>query len=553
MFVNALRDMMGGGTIVNRATLGKPSYYRPPTSHSTIAKKYTTRGASIGVPSYALKQMQKAAIEEAAKTDQWFGAIPATYDPTRAQRISTGSQLGSINEKRMAANVIVDHSTDADDEKEYDPQKLLQYTSNRFYGTPGKLEGPTKGRSLSDSEMRKLHEMFCLWSTDGINAAKTLDNFNRFYALYPEMEMPQNLKSYIFITRPEMNIYSNITSRTLVRDNVNLVEMDKTCPEMLKMLSQDYSTMHDFMPYLQSRAVSMQLTDYEIASSEYGVPFYNYKYSYPTVTNNSQTGGTVDVTFREDAGLRLTKTFRFWIYYMDCINKGILTPTQVNINDYTYDYMCSIYQFICDPTSEWVLWYSKYTGCFPTSVPISNLSFSLGDSPDNKVSISFNYVRVEHMDPSILTDFAANVHATGTDYLDLHDGDFDIPAPSLSACPKLVRAGNKTLLKWLPMQDGPSTGIVMSNGQPFDPYRMGNVNNFAKQNNRTLVSHENEPYGEMYDQVEASATQQQILDRQFGALLNQETKLKAKKAPEEFEKSTLQSYLKYNSSVPSRR
>ena len=51
---------------------------------------------------------------------------------------------------------------------------------------------------------------------------------------------------------------------------------------------------------------------------------------------------------------------------------------------------------------------AKYTGCLPTSVPNSTLSFNLGDRPDNNISIPFKYFHCDVMEPGILSDFNIN-------------------------------------------------------------------------------------------------------------------------------------------------
>ena len=73
------------------------------------------------------------------------------------------------------------------------------------------------------------------------------------------------------------------------------------------------------------------------------------------------------------------------------------------------DYPTSIYDFLVDETGENVIYWAKYTGCVPTTVPMSNMSFNRGSDPGNlKVSIPFNYFYCEHMSMGILRDFQYN-------------------------------------------------------------------------------------------------------------------------------------------------
>lgn len=333
----------------------------------------------------------------------------------------------------------------------------LEFQADKFTNAlPG--EAP---HTFSDAEMRSLHEMFNLWTTSGLDAARTMDNFNRFYALYPEMEMPANLKTYVFITRPDLNIFSSIEHGTLA-EFIGTDGMTQRLllenPEVLLWLSKGFTDKHDFIPYLQGRTESIQIPDVQIRTSDFTIPFFSYKYSFPTVTNESETGGSFEITFREDDQMRITKLFHYWLMYMDAVNKNRYRPSRSHIYDHSFDYMCSVYEFICDPTSEWILFYTKYTGCVPTSVPTSNFSYSRGGTYDNKVGITFQYIRTETLRPAVISDFMENVHipTTNHNYLSLHDDQFDITSPSLSACPTITRTGpmtgNKLLLKWYPME-----------------------------------------------------------------------------------------------------
>lgn len=334
------------------------------------------------------------------------------------------------------------------------------------------VDGKTK--SFTDTEMRTLHNMFSKWSGSGLNAPLVLDNFNRFYALYPEMEMPNDLKTYVFITRPEMNLLGTDKSYALNADpgknlsaenygDNRLQYLYAMNPEIVHMLSSDYSDYHQFIPYLQGRTESLQLPDYQIRTSDFTIPFYSYKYTYPTVTNESITGGTFDITFREDSDLRITKMFQFWVYYQDAIMKNKMSPDRYHLINNYYDFMCSVYEMVCDPTSERLLYWAKYTGCFPTSVPISNLSHNLRSTVDNKVSVTFNYMMVECLEPRVIQDFNEN-SSQGTTPVAVYDEDNGMVGDSLVGFPYIVLTDNQNdlLLKWYPRVKGRSSSLSSS-------------------------------------------------------------------------------------------
>lgn len=336
------------------------------------------------------------------------------------------------------------------------------FTMPKFDGT---------AHRFTDSEFRELHNIFSNWSAGGINESQVLDNFNRFYSIFPDMEMPTDLKSYVFITRPELNLLSTAggsVSGQLAQENANdpmLQQLAISHPEVLYMLTEHYSLDHDFISYLQGRTESLQLPEYQIATTDFAIPFYNYKFTYPTVTNQSETGGSFDITFREDSDLRITTMFQFWIYYMDAVMKNKMRASDSHIWDNYYDFMCSVYEIICDPSSERILWWDKYTGCYPTNVPVSNFSHNIKSDVDPKLSISFQYIKVEHHNPNILADFNQNTSGVGgSDYEPVYDQDFGIMGQSLVSCPKITLSdnGRSYLLRWYRKKNGTASNLSLN-------------------------------------------------------------------------------------------
>jgi len=201
-----------------------------------------------------------------------------------------------------------------------------------------------------------------------------------------------------------------------------------------------------------------------VATSDFSVPFYSYKFAYPTVTNQSITGGTFDITFREDAELRITKLFQFWVYYMDAIMKNKMKPSRHHIINNYYDFMCSVYEIICDPTSEKILYWAKYTGCFPVSVPVSNLSHNLRSTVDNKVSITFQYIMVESLEPRVIEDFNTNVMKASGVPVPIYDTDFGLVTDTLVGTPfiELTDDQHGLILKWFPKTSGSKAKLSTS-------------------------------------------------------------------------------------------
>ena len=168
-------------------------------------------------------------------------------------------------------------------------------------------------------------------------------------------------------------------------------------------------TIHAFIPYLTSRVESINLPDYQIQTGEMVQPYTHYRIPYTKSAIESSTGGEVTIEFREDRYYSIHKLFYAWVYYQNGVMRNIFRPKKKYLMYNSLDYPTSIYDFLVDETGENVIYWAKYTGCVPTTVPMSNMSFNRGSDPGNlKVSIPFNYFYCEHMSMGILRDFQYN-------------------------------------------------------------------------------------------------------------------------------------------------
>lgn len=279
--------------------------------------------------------------------------------------------------------------------------------------------------------------------------------FDRFYSIDLERENPSG-RHYIFICRPDLYLIkegSATNGNTIELSEESRVNRDdyfmylaKMHPEIIASLTGDFGgfvsalsntssaaasasgygnsrttdgtkiassgmslTIHTFVPYLTTRIESIQLPDYQIQTGEIVQPYTHYRIPYTKSALESSTGGEFTIEFREDRYYSIHKLFYAWIYYQNGVMRNIFKPKKKYIMYNSLDYPTSIYDFLVDETGENVIYWAKYTGCVPTSVPMSNLSYNRGSDPGNlKVSIPFNYFYCEHMSMSILRDFQYN-------------------------------------------------------------------------------------------------------------------------------------------------
>ena len=269
-------------------------------------------------------------------------------------------------------------------------------------------------------------------------------DFDRFYAIDLENELPSG-RHYIFMCRPDLNLVEgNTNSLTLSSDSrVNVdpyfTYLSQFHPEIIASLTSEFAGMkstrlrgagqtgdnyasairsdgttylfqnhHAFIPYITTRIESLQLPDYRIKDNTIVQPYTKYTMPYTTSALESTTGGSLDITFREDKYYSLHKLFYAWVYYQNNVMRNIFKPKNRYIRYNELDYATSIYDFIVDETGENIIYWAKYTGCVPTSVPMSDMSFNRNSGAETKITIPFSYFYCEHMDQNILMDFQYN-------------------------------------------------------------------------------------------------------------------------------------------------
>lgn len=257
-----------------------------------------------------------------------------------------------------------------------------------------------------------------------------LHSFDKYQSVYLNNELSERLITYVFFVRPICNLLNpsgGPNEQCILNPTTKYVyNLTPECIDYISRYSR-YSE-HEFIPYFTSRVESIQSSDVTLATATMEQPYTGYKLPYAINTFDSLTGGTFDVTFREDKELRITNTHRAWVEYINSVSYGFMCAENrsraaidnnepfsvINgmsniIGGNIIDYMGSVYTIVCQPDGSEIVWFDKYTGIFPTNIPDSSFSFNRGGNQDNKISITYAYFHHGAMNPEILLyDFNKN-------------------------------------------------------------------------------------------------------------------------------------------------
>ena len=317
---------------------------------------------------------------------------------------------------------------------DYDPVKLKRVkavdTSKYITNTKTLKKNETFSPEPFTSKHNKVNNLvkYEMNITYGKSKSNTEIYFDRLYSVYLDMEL-DGLCQYVFMVRPNLNIFkTNDPTKlaTLTQSQINagyyanstpakdqfFRYMKKSYPYILQSLTHELVGDHDFIPYLVGRTESLQIPDYSLKGYKMNQPYTNYELPYASHALDSMTGGEFDITFREDNDLKIHKFFQTWLYYIDGVTRNKFSPKTKYITHNKIDYATSVYCITCKADAETIVYWTKYTGAYPTAVPNSNLSFNLRGSVDNKITIPFSYFLQESLDPYILVDFNKNAHVT---------------------------------------------------------------------------------------------------------------------------------------------
>ena len=232
---------------------------------------------------------------------------------------------------------------------------------------------------------------------------------------------------HIFFVRPDCNILTNNGSE-VVSDNKHHDLFEYAAHANIDLLqelshSKYGGRKNDFMMSLSNRAISFNANDEAIETGEYGHTYTGYKIAYGKNDIKSKTAGNISVQFKDDRNFYIYQLIRCWVEYISGVYRGELFPRTANIVDKVLDYASAIYYIIVAEDGETILFWSKYYGVFPTSIPATQYSWSAGNtifSPE--LSVEFQYSFKRDFSPYLVTEFNHNSGITSaTQYEPTYD------------------------------------------------------------------------------------------------------------------------------------
>lgn len=296
--------------------------------------------------------------------------------------------------------------------------------------------------------------------------------------------------SHVFFVRPDLNILerggSGFVLPEHIKDDPNYVYSYNHDIEMMRELVSDAGYDHDFSMYLSNRAYSFQLKDEGIDNGTYGEACTGYKIAFGRHNIASKTAGEFEITYKDDREYHIYRLHKLWVDYISGVYQGSFVPKEKYIKEKMIDYATAVYYIQTAEDGETVIFWSKYYGVFPVSMPSSGMGWAGGmDDVKNEATISYQYSFKEDFNPLSLVEFNMNSEQGNYTYVPTFNVNTYSPTSTWVGAPFIETFNNSTLtpytfkLRFRPKQLT-TTGTVKSSHNWSESSRERAKNDYTK-------------------------------------------------------------------------
>ena len=178
------------------------------------------------------------------------------------------------------------------------------------------------------------------------------------------------------------------------------------------------------MMSLSNFSNSFSLNDEFIENNTYGTTFTGYKIAYGKNNISSKTAGNFTITYSDDRNFHIYQLHRLWVEYINGVFRGTIVPLVADVFNKILDYTSAVYYILTAEDGETIIFWSKYYGVFPTTIPAGQYSWAAGNIITNPtIDIEYQYSFKEDFNPYTINEFNYNsrVESNGTKYVPVFD------------------------------------------------------------------------------------------------------------------------------------
>lgn len=208
--------------------------------------------------------------------------------------------------------------------------------------------------------------------------------------------------------------------------------------------------------------------------------------AYATGMDENFSLGEITLTFNDIYSSPVMSFFFPWMMYMHYVGKGLCDPEWVYIVNRIIDYTVSIYVFVLGTDQQTILQWTKYSGCFPRSLPFGQIQHNVEVDQQalSNVSVPFQYNFSNPNDPVVLAEF--NMLSGASLFDRFSKATFSYPQHKVNLISNL--SGHSMNLKQALMvrEMCPQTKLPDKLLTGYDKYSKDLVDNFAEDDGQLL-------------------------------------------------------------------
>lgn len=365
---------------------------------------------SNGIPNPSFRSTTRGVISE--KSDDLISSSN-TESFTKGRNDSKGIQ-DNTNTK-IGMNTPQPYNEDDDGASLTISQQLFDnglYEADTLGENPGYPGHWKKPSIIKDgSYFKAIKNAYGLYDRDDINLFNKVYRYGLFH---PDTAVP-SLKEVLFFTKPDLSIMqrkddaASRTSRSSLNDELSYrlfwTEMKDNRFDIIRMLQGSLDEDNPWNYLLMNSCVSnLEIPGLASDAIETAANMYGVNLSYRASSEASDDNFDFSLEFKDTKWLETYHFFKAYEEYETLKHHGIVSPwLQYVINKIIHDQF-SIYKFLLDDDMETIIYYAKFYGVYPKSLPRD--TFSSGDFDGGiKYSIDFKAAFFEDMKPEILYDF----------------------------------------------------------------------------------------------------------------------------------------------------
>lgn len=244
-----------------------------------------------------------------------------------------------------------------------------------------------------------------------------IDLFNKTYrfGVFNPWEAATETKEFLFFTKPDLNIYARDQDNGQLLGGPVLIEelqpyaywkdLIASKKRIINQLQLSANPIDNFNHLLQNQVISnLEIPGLTAETIETPTNMYGVGFSYRGSSEASDDSFDFSLEFKDTKWLDVYYFFKTYEEYETLKHHGTIAPYRKYIENKVIHDQFSIYKFLVDEDMESIIYYSKFTGVMPKSLPrdvFSNAKFDNGIS----YSVDFRAAFFDDMKPEILNDF----------------------------------------------------------------------------------------------------------------------------------------------------